>query len=154
MDDYEQLSYVNSVLMETLRKDSPVLVNGRVASKDTTLGNHTIPKGTIVYTLFNSLHKREDIWEKPNEFIPDRFVNPTTKDDSIQNLIWVPFSMGNRQCIGKKFSLLESCMILSCMATKYRFKLLNDESVDPIVNEALPMNQPSSNMKIQISLRN
>ncbi|EFC38409.1 predicted protein [Naegleria gruberi] len=153
IDDFPNLHLVNSVLMESFRLHPAVQILSRVAVKNTTLGNFSIPKGTHVATLFGYLMKRPDVWEKPTEFIADRFVDPQFRESSFHNFTFVPFSMGNRACLGKKFSLLESCMILTKMIQRFEFELLNDLEKDPIVAIQSPVHKPSPNLKVRITRR-
>ncbi|EFC45549.1 predicted protein [Naegleria gruberi] len=152
-EDVEKLHYVNAVLMETLRYRPPVSAIIRQANRNTTLGDYPIPKGTTINPMFQYLHKRPDIWTEPNSYMPERFVDPQFREESQHNLTFLAFSFGNRQCIGKKFSLLEACMILAKLIQNYKFRLLNDETVDPVVSHIRVVNRPSKNMKIEITRR-
>ncbi|KAF0978368.1 hypothetical protein FDP41_002883 [Naegleria fowleri] len=128
-DDYSQLHYVNAVLMETLRLHPPVMGVFRAARKNTTIGPYSIPAGTTVAMDIYSANRSEKNWESPLEFKPERFPLDADSQLKIQHdFTWIPFSMGNRKCIGYKFALIEACMILSRMLQFYELELLNDES--------------------------
>lgn len=80
------------------------------------LGNY-IPKGTEWSIDIHSLHHNPEIWKDPFKFDPERFA-PGGEADNQEGVTWVPFSHGQRQCIGMNFSLAEQRVIL-CMLCKF-----------------------------------
>jgi cytochrome P450 len=44
---------------------------------------------------------------------------------------YIPFSVGQRQCIGSRFALLEAGLILACVAQRYELRLLPGVEVQP-----------------------
>ncbi|KAG2374400.1 hypothetical protein C9374_010970 [Naegleria lovaniensis] len=153
-DDFEKLEYVNMVIMEALRYHPPVTtIVKHVAKKATTLGKFNIPKGTQIHAFILDSHTRSDNWgESVNEFNPDRFKDAETRERVQHDFTWIPFSGGNRKCIGYKFSLMEGCMLLSKLVQKYHFRLMNDESVDPVGTRTIVVNRPT-NLKVAVSKR-
>ena len=94
------MNYVNAVIMETLRIHPPVTSVLRVAKKTTTLGEFTIPKDTAVQINILAANRSERNWDKPLEFIPERYPMNAEEQLRIQHdFTWIPFSMGNRKCI-------------------------------------------------------
>ncbi|KAG2377808.1 hypothetical protein C9374_008893 [Naegleria lovaniensis] len=138
-DDYNSLEYVNAVIME-------------LAKKDTTLGKYQIPKGSFINAFILNVHKKESIWKNADEFDPERFKDAETRDRVQHDFTWMPFSMGNRKCIGYRFSLLEACMILTKLVQKYDFVLLNDEEKDPVGCSVRVVQRPT-NLKVRVSKR-
>lgn len=65
-------------------------------------GDFVAPANANYNLMFYTLFRNEDIFENPEEFIPERFLNP--KDNS--PYAFIPFSAGQRNCIGQKFALL------------------------------------------------
>jgi cytochrome P450 family 4 len=63
-----------------------------------------IPKGTNVAIGPYFMARDETLWEKPLEFIPERFDLDNLKIHPYGN---VAFSAGPRNCIGQKFAILE-----------------------------------------------
>ena len=61
--------------------------------------NHLIPGGAIVHVHIYDLHRDENFWPEPNEFIPERFLPSNLKDH--HPFSYIPFSAGPRNCIGK-----------------------------------------------------
>lgn len=108
-EDYEKLIYTNSVIMETLRLHNPVPGVLKVATKDVTLGGFKIPKGTDVIISISAVCHAEKNWKNALEFNPDRFLGSFETQLRFQHSFeWIPFMIGNRRCLGYKFSLLVS----------------------------------------------
>lgn len=45
------------------------------------------------------IHRNEDVFPNPEEFIPERFLDEKNKDKFLFS--YIPFSAGPRNCIGK-----------------------------------------------------
>ena len=70
-------------------------------------GKYRIPKNANVVINAIGLHHREDSWENPSDFIPERFAEKTS------NFAYLPFSTGRHGCTGKKYvGLLPFILIL------------------------------------------
>jgi cytochrome P450 family 3 subfamily A len=49
--------------------------------------------------------RNESYFKNANEFRPERFLNKQTdNNESIENYIYHPFSLGPRNCIGQNFA--------------------------------------------------
>lgn len=62
------------------------------AMKDTWICGVFIPKNTTVIANFWAVNNDENIWEKPREFNPNRFLTGDGK--VIENEAFIPFSTG------------------------------------------------------------
>ncbi|XP_032680692.1 methyl farnesoate epoxidase-like [Odontomachus brunneus] len=69
------------------------------AMKDVTLNGYCIPKDTIILFDLYSVHYDKAYWEKPDEFLPQRFLDESGKFH--QNNISIPFGLGKRRCLGE-----------------------------------------------------
>lgn len=95
----EKIPYLNAVLNETLRIFPPVPANLPRSSSGETVENVYIPTGTIVsITAYAATHS-EDNFYKPDDFIPERWIDPECTDKFDAS---VPFSMGSRVCLGRR----------------------------------------------------
>ncbi|VDO59242.1 unnamed protein product [Onchocerca flexuosa] len=85
---------------------------------------------TILYSvgvIFDtwSLHYDHEIWGNDvKQFRPNRFLNCTT----IQRKNWMPFGAGPRQCIGMRFAILETKIIMCRLLKKFRFRKIENKS--------------------------
>ncbi|KAI8877037.1 cytochrome P450, partial [Backusella circina FSU 941] len=69
------------------------------------LGQYTIPKGTIVITTMKAIHENPDIYEDPEKFIPERFLNNTklmhaAANGRVSDRDHFNFEWGRRICPG------------------------------------------------------
>ncbi|CAG2104153.1 unnamed protein product, partial [Medioppia subpectinata] len=115
-----QLKYLNAVINETLRLAPSLTRIQRECVQDYKLGNTgiTILKGTSVEILSYALHRQPDLWPNPNDFIPDRFINPTHHPYA-----YIPFGGGPRVCIGQRFAMQEMRMCLAKLVNKFELNL-------------------------------
>ena len=107
-----------------------------------------LPKGAniVISPLF--MGQNEKIWNKPREFIPERFE--LDKVPQQNPFAYVPFSAGPRNCIGQKFAMLE----MKCTLAKVldRFEL----SVAPEFELALKPEivlKPLNGIKLKLKVR-
>ncbi|KAI9484151.1 MAG: cytochrome P450 [Benjaminiella poitrasii] len=126
MTDLKQMTYLNMVIKENLRRSGPVdKLFTRDAVADINLAGTWIPKGTPVSIDIASIHMDPRIWQSPENFIPERFEEGGEHDSHI-GLTWIPFSNGSRQCLGMNFSLTEQRVVLSMMLKRYEIDISKD----------------------------
>ncbi|CAO3616489.1 unnamed protein product [Cunninghamella blakesleeana] len=123
LEDLRQMEYMDMLLKENLRKNSPAgMLGARVALKDYELNGTFIPKGSTVVVDVNALHYNPEIWSNPDEFDPNRFA-PGGEHEAHDAGSWLPFSSGQRQCIGLRFSLAEQRTFLAMLLRKFEWDI-------------------------------
>ena len=92
--ELRKLVLMNHVINETLRLYSSIAsaLPREVPSGGAKLGGYFIPQGTVVCTQAYSMHRNPDIWDRPEEFLPERWENPTKE----MNDAFMPFGAGSR----------------------------------------------------------
>ncbi|XP_012286716.1 methyl farnesoate epoxidase [Orussus abietinus] len=68
-------------------------------TKDVSLDGYEIPKDTIVILNYHSVHHDPAIWEDPEEFRPERFIDDNGRFS--HNNAAIPFGIGKRRCLGE-----------------------------------------------------
>ncbi|KAI9029852.1 cytochrome P450 [Phycomyces nitens] len=128
VDQTKEMVYINMIIKETLRINSPALaILTRQAMEDTYLGGTFIPKHTFVMVNINDLHHHPAVWSNPEEFNPERFSKGGEAEElGKDGMSWIPFGNGTRQCIGLNFSLAEQRVMLSMLLRKYTWSLPED----------------------------
>ncbi|PIA51611.1 hypothetical protein AQUCO_01100453v1 [Aquilegia coerulea] len=101
-EDIHQMGYVKLVIKETLRlHPSAVLIPGQSSTITNVKGYH-IPAKTRVLINAWAVQRDPKEWEKPDKFIPERFLN-NPLDFKGQDFKYIPFGSGRRGCPGLSF---------------------------------------------------
>ncbi|KAF9978582.1 hypothetical protein BGZ73_001755 [Actinomortierella ambigua] len=119
-DSLSSLPLLTAFVKEVLRFIPPVPTTSRVASKDDNLHGYMIPKGTQVFMSPAALHKLKAVWgPDADDFKPERWMDAETAKAAHTTMVtpemsWAyqPFLSGPRNCIGSKFALIESKVLL------------------------------------------
>lgn len=130
LDDVPRLVYTRAVFEEAIRLYPPVPLLGRQALQEEVIRKQTIPAGSLVIVIPWLLHRHKRLWEKPDHFIPERFLpeNAATR----QRYSYVPFSVGPRVCAGQAFGLTEAILCLAALASRVRLRLAPEAEVAPV----------------------
>ena len=116
-----QIPYLDAVVNESLRIH-PVLPDlARKLSQDAELMGCKLKAGTAVGAVAFLTHRDPEIYEEPDEWIPERFL-----DHKFSPFEFYPFGGGNRRCIGAAFASFEAKVVLGTLLSAYRFELLDD----------------------------
>jgi cytochrome P450 len=124
VDKLQKMTYTNAVLNEAMRLYPPAWITDRQNIEDDCIGSLKLKKGTLIGVSFYELHRNPKYWEKPEEFIPERFLGEQRKH-SMQ--YFYPFGAGPRMCIGAGFAIYEMCLTVSHIVKKYTIKSLNED---------------------------
>lgn len=73
------------------------------ALKDTQFLGYDIPAGTFVVTTLDAASNDIDVWNCPDKFQPERFLDASGKLSLIQDQS-MPFGAGKRLCAGETFA--------------------------------------------------
>jgi cytochrome P450 len=109
----EQLVFTRQVIQETMRLYPGATALARTAARDTTVGGRPVRRGQLVLIAIYALHRRADIWERPEVFDPDRFA--PGRQDARPPLAYQPFGAGPRACMGAAFAMTELTAVLATL---------------------------------------
>jgi len=116
--DIKKLKLCWDVFRESLRLYPPVGYFVREAMETHCLRDKTLPAGSAVLISPWLIQRHADIWERPHEFDPDRFETESGKTSAKTG--YLPFSTGERVCIGAAFATQEAVLILASIVRRYR----------------------------------
>uniref|UniRef100_R7W8Z6 Flavonoid 3'-monooxygenase n=1 Tax=Aegilops tauschii TaxID=37682 RepID=R7W8Z6_AEGTA len=104
-EDMRSLPYVEAITKETMRLHpvAPMLVP-RLSREDTSIDGYDIPSGTLVLVNVWSIGRDPELWEAPEEFTPERFLD-SRLDVKGQDYELLPFGSGRRMCPGYNLGL-------------------------------------------------
>ena len=117
-EDLPALPLVRQVLEETMRLYPPVgLLARRVVAQDQLCGRLMQPNDILFLPIW-ALHRHQLLWERPDEFMPDRFY----ASSGINKYQYLPFGAGPRVCVGADFAMMQAQIILATLLQKFRFR--------------------------------
>lgn len=131
VDDVVALPYTVAVIHEALRLCPPAPALSRLAMADLMVDGYRVPKGTELLIGTYALHRDPTLWDRPEEFDPDRFSKERAQGRNRWQFI--PFGGGPRACIGDHFAMLEATLGLATVV-----RAVELTSVDPDFPVALP----------------
>jgi cytochrome P450 len=105
--------YAMAVVNETLRVRPVVPIVARMLMEDFELAGRRLPAGTRVMPSIYLTNRNPRVYEAPDEFRPERFL-----EDSPDTFSWIPFGGGIRRCIGASFAQLEMKLMLRTMLSE------------------------------------
>jgi cytochrome P450 family 3 subfamily A len=127
IDKYYEMSYMRNAVQETLRRHPPVVLIPKMTRTKTTIGSYAVPANTQVYLNAYQVQHDERYWKEPQSFIPERFDTDSEYCMKRHVASLIPFSIGQRKCIGSRFSEIETAMIMAKIIKQYRIILPKDD---------------------------
>lgn len=148
-DDLPDLLYTRLALIEALRlyPEPPVII--RRALKETELpqggsaGPVKLVKGTDVFISTWNLHRSAELWDRPAEYHPERFLSEFRNEgvrgwkgftprmggglypsEVDADFAFLPFGGGNRKCVGDQFAMMEATVTLAMLLKKIDFTMV------------------------------
>jgi cytochrome P450 len=104
---------VEATIIESMRSRPVIPIIGRRVAVPWRLGDYVVPAGTGVSISILLVHHREDLYEQPFEFRPERW-----QDRKPGTYEWIPFGGGTRRCLGAQLAMAEQRVVLTAMARR------------------------------------
>jgi cytochrome P450 len=124
-EDIAALPYNGAVVREALRLCPPSPALGRTATRDIEIDGYRVPAGSLVLYGTAAVQRDPSLWERADEFDPDRFLGDAAKNrDRWQ---YAPFGAGPRTCIGDHFAVLEATLALATILRRVEIASIGDE---------------------------
>ena len=119
IEDKNNLPFLEATITETLRISSVIPLSvPRKTTGGTTLQGYHIPKDTTVLAKVWSFHHNPDIWDAPNDFRPQRFLDKDGKFVPPSADHFIPFGIGLRDCLGASMTMVELYLYLVAYAAQ------------------------------------
>jgi cytochrome P450 len=119
-----ELTELEMVLEETLRKYPPAWIGPRRAVDAFEFEGHTVPARAFVNYCSWASHHLADVFPQPEEFRPERFAPEAAAE--LPKGAYIPFGGGSRTCIGMRFGQLEVRAIASLILSRCTLSLPDD----------------------------
>jgi cytochrome P450 len=114
-------AFTDAAIKESLRLRPPVIAAGRVTAGTVELGPWRLPEGVRVWTPMSLIQRDPDVYERPDEFRPERFL-----EGKPPAYMWIPFGGGVRRCLGAPFALLEMRVVLQKVLSRFNLTALSE----------------------------
>ena len=133
-----QLPFTRAVIDETMRLFPPAPILARQARETHEVGGRVIKPGDLMILATYIMHRTERLWDQPNVFDPDRFLNNPGLNKGKDK--FMPFGAGPRVCVGAAFAVMESMMALATLVRDFEIKPDSDCYPRPVMTVTLRPN--------------
>ncbi|CAN8106130.1 unnamed protein product [Discula destructiva] len=130
----KNIRYLEYIINETLRLRPPVPSGlPRTTPPDgLQIDEVFVPGDTIVSVPAHAIQRDPRYWDKPLDFIPERWETLTPEKTP-----FFPFTKGKYACPGKNLAMMEMMMVISRVALRYQIGGLKKDIAERFENEAL-----------------
>lgn len=145
-----EMTYIEQILKESLRKYPPIAgLNRRCTEKYTFADrNITIDVNTVVLVPVYAIHHDPEYYPEPERFDPERFT--AEAEQSRPHEAFLPFGAGPRNCIGLRFGMMKACFGLITMLRHFTYETCT-ESVESLKFDAKTiMLTPTSGLNVRL----
>jgi hypothetical protein len=123
-----KMPFLDAVIKESMRlyPVAPFVVRRlqhEVTAKDDKV-SATIPAGAFACIWIYGLHRNPELWNRPNDFVPDRWIDPSLRAlDAGQEMVgaYMPFAAGPRSCVGQPLANVILRIVLARIVDRYSF---------------------------------
>jgi cytochrome P450 len=120
--------HLRATVRETLRLYPPTKVFGRDAVRSDRLGEVPVRKGDRIVISPWVLHRHRQLWDRPDEFHPERFLPGAPEPP---RFTYLPFGAGPRVCIGASMGTLTITVVLAALLQRFAIHRAEDHPIAP-----------------------
>jgi cytochrome P450 family 135 len=119
-------AYVEATIHESMRVRPVIPMIVRMVMRPWRLGEYVLAPRTPVAVSILGMHHRDDVYPRPQEFRPERFLErkPGT-------YTWIPFGGGIRRCLGATLAMAEQRVVLETIARRTDLEALDAAPESP-----------------------
>ncbi|CAM1500394.1 Fc.00g095560.m01.CDS01 [Cosmosporella sp. VM-42] len=127
----QHVPYLRAVIDESFRLHPPLGTGlPRFTTRPTTIAGELIPAGVTVSAQTWSLHRREDLFQNAEAWVPERWLpeHEESSESERQRLkdYVLPFSQGPRACIGRNLAYMELSICIAALILGFEWELPGD----------------------------
>ena len=123
LNDVLKCHYLRAFVYESLRITtvSPLTVPHKTHT-EVEVDGYVIPKDTTVFFNIHGIHRDEQVFENPQTFNPQRFLNAENGEFK-HNERFFGFSFGRRNCIGQSYAIKSVLFVLVELMRNFELSL-------------------------------
>ncbi|CAK9806584.1 Probable cytochrome P450 12a5, mitochondrial [Anthophora plagiata] len=119
-DTLKSMPYLKACLQESLRLRPTFPYITRLLPKTISLHGYTIPKGTFIIMANQITSQREENFEDPTKFKPERWLTSSPRSDT--DFSYLPFGYGMRSCLGKHMAETKMMLLTAKLIRQFRIE--------------------------------
>ncbi len=127
-----KLPFTRDVFREALRLYPPVPMMVRENKNNEVFRNRIIKAGSQIVMSPWHLQRHERLWDRPDEFDPDRWKTEATRKCARD--AYMPFSAGPRVCTGAGFAMVEGVLLLAQLVKHFEFETVAGKVPVPVAH--------------------
>jgi cytochrome P450 len=110
-------TWLDATIKETLRIRPVVPIVVRLLQRPFSVMGRDLPAGAVVAPCIYLTQRRDDVFDQPERFMPERFIKGATDPYA-----WLPFGGGVRRCLGASFASFEMRVVLRTILSTVRLQ--------------------------------
>jgi cytochrome P450 len=130
--DIAALRVTRDVFREALRLYPPVPMMVRETTRPERFRDRDLPEGAQIVISPWHLHRHARLWDDPDAFDPGRWG--TENGRSCLREAFIPFSAGERVCIGAGFAMVEGPLLVALLLRAFRFDRVAGDDPVPVAH--------------------
>ncbi|KAF2298491.1 hypothetical protein GH714_023782 [Hevea brasiliensis] len=131
-DGINQMEYLKCIMKETVRFHASAMMP-RQTSASVKLQGYDIPKKTRVFINTWAIQRDPKLWDRPEEFLPERFLNSSKDHNGEHKQLLFSFGTGRRVCPGMSYAYAETEYALANLLYWFDWELpggIREEDLD------------------------
>ncbi|MCO6458667.1 MAG: cytochrome P450, partial [Pirellulaceae bacterium] len=137
------------IFLEAMRLYPPAIAIARQAAQPVEIGGIPIPRGSLVFVSVYSIHHDARWFPQPEECQPQRFANDPSHP--LPENAYLPFGIGPRACIGRRFALMEGPLVLAELVRQFDVQLAEPNQT-PELETQLSLH-PRNGLRLRLTRR-
>jgi cytochrome P450 len=138
-------SELDRFIKEVMRMRPPAWSFGRLALAEDKIHGEEIKAGDLISLSPYLIHHHPDYWDRPEEFMPERFLKEPV------NYTYIPFGLGPRICMGERLANMEMRVFMLNAIRLFKFEL-SEESKNIQMNPQVSL-RPDKEIILNVQTR-
>ncbi|XP_014477119.1 PREDICTED: probable cytochrome P450 49a1 [Dinoponera quadriceps] len=119
-ESLKNMPYLKACVKESLRLRPAFPYLTRLLSSPITLHGYAIPKGTFVIMASQITSQREQLFEDPEKYRPERWLNQDEHAHNFyQEYSCLPFGYGSRSCLGRNMAETQMTLLIAKLVREF-----------------------------------